>query len=260
MHLRAAADGRVFGLWCTSHSPNGLGLIFYSEGGAQLYPYAGANLNSTLSDFGYVVPNSDGSIVCTETGKYAVRAQKPSQPRPTGGNPVLPAHGSNQYLNLPAFPFKFKLTDEVIGALKNEKVPDLVLERLNTLKNKVYDRELFLTVIKQQFNNPQIRKQFNSEQLEEFLVPIIKHAFVDVPKGPITVEAPGKDKPIATLPDLALPVLILERWITHDFTYDKRVHLIPEANLVITIPNSNDRLILHRLPSLDNPVLKDPGK
>jgi hypothetical protein len=64
--------------------------------------------------------------------------------------------------------------------------------------------------------------------------------------GATTVEAPGKDKPIATLPDLGLPAAA-EDVITHDLTFDKRVHLVPEARLIITIPASNDRLVLHRL-------------
>ena len=36
-----------------------------------------------------------------------------------------------------------------------------------------------------------------------------------------------------------------EEFLNHDFTFDKRVHLIPDARLVITIPISNDRLVLH---------------
>jgi hypothetical protein len=61
----------------------------------------------------------------------------------------------------------------------------------------------------------------------------------------VTVRALGKDRPIATLPDLELPAPG-EEWIKHDFTFDKRVHLVPEARLLITIPASNDRLVLHR--------------
>jgi hypothetical protein len=37
-----------------------------------------------------------------------------------------------------------------------------------------------------------------------------------------------------------------EEWIKHDLTFDKRVHLIPEARLIITIPASNDRVVLYR--------------
>ena len=38
-----------------------------------------------------------------------------------------------------------------------------------------------------------------------------------------------------------------ESSIQDDFTVEKRFHLIPAANLLITIPFSNDRLVVHRL-------------
>ena len=53
--------------------------------------------------------------------------------------------------------------------------------------------------------------------------------------------------------DMSLPVLDemsgvgAEQWIKHDFTIDKRYHLIPQAKLLITIPLSNDRLVLRRI-------------
>src|SRR5262249_2190342 len=38
-----------------------------------------------------------------------------------------------------------------------------------------------------------------------------------------------------------------EAWLQHDLTVDKRFHLVPAANLLLTIPYSNDRLVLRRL-------------
>ncbi len=38
-----------------------------------------------------------------------------------------------------------------------------------------------------------------------------------------------------------------EYWIKSDFTVEKRFHLIPAAKLLITIPYSNDKLVLRRL-------------
>jgi hypothetical protein len=55
-----------------------------------------------------------------------------------------------------------------------------------------------------------------------------------------------KDPPLATFSDLQLPQIIGEEFIKHDFTFDKRVHLIPEARLLITIPAASDRLVLRR--------------
>ncbi len=69
-------------------------------------------------------------------------------------------------------------------------------------------------------------------------------------EGPPTLHALSKDMPIATLSDLDLPAPKDEpgiTWLKHDFTFDKHVHLIPDARLIITIPASNDRLVLYRL-------------
>ncbi len=70
------------------------------------------------------------------------------------------------------------------------------------------------------------------------------------PPADVTVSAAihsaEKDKPIATFSDLQLPPLMGEESIKHDFTFDKRIHLIPEARLLILIPAANDRLILQR--------------
>jgi hypothetical protein len=58
----------------------------------------------------------------------------------------------------------------------------------------------------------------------------------------------GDARSFATLTDVDLPAVAErgEMWVASDFTYDKRIHLIPEAKLIITIPTSNDQLVLHR--------------
>jgi hypothetical protein len=162
VHVRASADGRVFGLWCTSHSPSGLGVIVHGEAVTRTY--------YVHNSFGHVVPGPDGKVLYTMTGKYALGTQGQPPEGPGTGNPVLPACHGDQYLSLP----------------------------------------------------PAGRA------------------------GAASVRALGKDKPIATLADLGLPTP-QEPNIGHDFTFDKRVHLIPEAKLLITIPASNDRLVLYRL-------------
>lgn len=45
--------------------------------------------------------------------------------------------------------------------------------------------------------------------------------------------------------DLELPISS-EGFATHDFLQDRRVHFVPEAKLIAIVPNSNDRLVLHR--------------
>jgi hypothetical protein len=161
VHIRASADGRVFGLWATSHGPSGLGLIVYTEAVTRVF-YA-------HSSFGHVVPGPDGKALYTRFGKYALGGQMQLPNVPERGNPMLPACLGDHFLSLPG--------------------PGRA--------------------------------------------------------GEATIERPGKEKPLATLADLELPTPAEDN-ITHDLTFDKRVHLVPEARLVITIPASNDRLVLHR--------------
>jgi hypothetical protein len=54
------------------------------------------------------------------------------------------------------------------------------------------------------------------------------------------------EKPVLHLADIEVPNLDESKNKT-DFTVDKRFHLIPEANVLIVIPPSDDRLILHRV-------------
>jgi hypothetical protein len=161
VHLRASADGRVFGLWCTSHGPSGIGTIQYTKAITQSqYVHNGC---------GYVVPGPDGKTLYTRLCRYPLGDQGQLPQRLDNGDPMLPACRGTWHLSLPP-----------------------------------------------------------------------------AGRGAPTVEAPGKEKPIATLSDLGLPTP-REDDIRHDFTFDKRVHLIPEARLLVTIPASNDRLVLHRL-------------
>jgi hypothetical protein len=68
-------------------------------------------------------------------------------------------------------------------------------------------------------------------------------------KGSVAVMLPGQDRPLVTLRDI--------EGVTHEnlayggnpankMHHDKRIHLIPDAKLLVTIPNTNDRLILRR--------------
>jgi hypothetical protein len=68
------------------------------------------------------------------------------------------------------------------------------------------------------------------------------------PPRRLSVFLQGDGRPFATLPDVELPALRErgEMWVPNDFTYDKRIHLIPEAKLVVVLPTSNDRLVVYR--------------
>src|SRR5262249_26369185 len=64
--------------------------------------------------------------------------------------------------------------------------------------------------------------------------------------GTLSLHVVGDERPLATLPDIEMPDGITA-WGREEFGYDRRVHLIPDANLLVTIPATNDRLVLHKL-------------
>jgi hypothetical protein len=56
----------------------------------------------------------------------------------------------------------------------------------------------------------------------------------------------GVEKPVLSLEGIEVPNPDESKNKT-DFTLDKRFHLIPEAKVLIIIPPSYERLILHRV-------------
>jgi hypothetical protein len=180
VHLRASANGKVFGLWGTNRSPTGVGAIICSDVGCQSY--------YMHNSAGYVVPSPDGKLLFTRSGMMAPEFQlTDSIP---GGEPVLPACHGDQYLTFPSV----------------SSGPG--------------------------FPAPPVRRRPGSP--------------APAASGSPTLRALGNDKSLGPLPDLDLFVPN-EDTIQDDFTFDKRVHLIPDARLIITIPTSNDRLVLYRL-------------
>jgi hypothetical protein len=175
VHLRASANGLLFGMWCTSHTPTGYGTVLVSENVTRIsyaHPWS----------VGHVLPSPDGKVVYTRSGSYAPQVKMNEMPH--AGDSMLPACHGEYYLVLPPFnprpgPPKPPGTPPAADAIT------------------------------------------------------------------LTIRARGKDKPIATVAGLEL-TLPNEDNIGHDFTFDKRIHLIPDARLIITIPPSNDQLVLHR--------------
>ena len=55
----------------------------------------------------------------------------------------------------------------------------------------------------------------------------------------------GDERPLINLADIEVKNLG-DRWGGKDVAFDKRVHFIPGAKLIITIPQTNDQLVLHR--------------
>jgi hypothetical protein len=172
IHVRAAANGKVFGMWGSNRSPNGLGILTMTDSDERMsYDHLST---------GYVVPSPDGKIIFTMAGQ---RAPEMADPRlmmmPKADDPMLPACYGDSYIHLPP----------------GSKA------------------------------------------------------------GTVVIRSVGRKSPIATLTDVELPEfgsrpigvpMQATNTAPTDFTPDKRVHLVPSARLLIVIPTSNDRLVLHQ--------------
>src|SRR5262249_25260316 len=64
-------------------------------------------------------------------------------------------------------------------------------------------------------------------------------------KGAVRVHLAGETRPLITLNDVILPRDI-NQWDRESFGTDRRVHFIPDAKLLVTIPDTKDKLVLHR--------------
>jgi hypothetical protein len=63
-----------------------------------------------------------------------------------------------------------------------------------------------------------------------------------LPQRRVHIYLQGEERPLATLNNVEMP----GSDNSLDFSFDKHVHFIPQAKLIITIPFTDDRLILHR--------------
>lgn len=173
VHVRSSANGRVFGMWATSHSPQGIQVVV-------------VNKNSLLFKYehdsaGHVVPSADGMHVFTgargvfKAGLTALNTQR------TAKVPCVPTTHPRFYVSLPVEP----------GAQVN----------------------------------------MGSEPFKG-----IKAAIHEV----------GSEIPLANLPDLELGVSANnESWTANDFTIDKRVFANLDSNAIVSIPFSNDRIVVN---------------
>lgn len=171
VHIRAAATGDLFGLWATSHSPQGLETIALEGGNVKVrYQHDSA---------GHVVPNFDGSAVLT--GYQGVCTPELNQRGRRGQSmPCVPSTHPRFYVSFPTEP----------GA------------QINLGTKPFAGRKASISVI-------------------------------------------DSDQPLADLPDLELgDNRGNASWSANDFTIDKRVHFIMQANQLVTIPFTNDRLIV----------------
>ena len=168
VHMRSSSNGRVFGMWCTSHSPSGIQSMVLTD-------------HSLLTKYehdssGHVVPNSDGSHILTGVGIY------------TSGLKSLSKSGNRSGFRSSCFPTshsRFILTLPVGNYGEGKSIGGSIHEI-------------------------------------------------------------GSDAPLFNLPDMQLgsPGSSGEGWVQHDFTLDKRVFLNLESHALISIPFTNDSVVI----------------
>jgi hypothetical protein len=61
----------------------------------------------------------------------------------------------------------------------------------------------------------------------------------------VSVHVQGEERPLITLPDIPIPK-DLNPWGREKFGNDQRLLFIPDAKMIVTVPETNDRLIVHR--------------
>jgi S1-C subfamily serine protease len=67
MMLRAAADGKTFGVWSANTSPQGIEVLMPGRTPGAIYQHNSA---------GYVIPTADNAGVCTATGYFSIDLQR----------------------------------------------------------------------------------------------------------------------------------------------------------------------------------------
>src|SRR5262249_48210589 len=85
-----------------------------------------------------------------------------------------------------------------------------------------------------------------------FLYPAIQGYYylsvaMGIAESNTAVHLVGDVRPIATLPKVEVgwgPSA--EEWHNHAFPLDRRIYFLPDAHLIVTLPRTNDRLVLHR--------------
>lgn len=172
LHVRASANGRVFGMWCTSHTPQGLQTLTLTDAKAQVkYEHNSA---------GHVVPSLDGMYVFTGGSGVMTSELRALSVKPGRHVPCVPTSHPRFYISIPFEP----------GAQMN----------------------------------------------------MGEDPYRGVKPG---VHEVGNEAALIDLPDLELGRTNENAsWTTNDFTLDKRVYYLLSANQLITVPFSNDQVLL----------------
>lgn len=174
VHIRASGTGDVFGLWATSHSPQGMETWVLTGNTAKVsYQHDSA---------GHIVPNFDGSAILTGFAGVCSPELNKKGERGADRIPLMPSTHPRFYLSVPAEP----------GA------------QINLGGKPFSGRKAALHTISGESK------------------------LVDLP-----------DLELGTAKDNA-------SWTASDFSLDKRVVYVLQASQLISIPFSNDRLLVKR--------------
>lgn len=172
VHVRAAANGKVFGMWCTSHSPQGIQTLVMNDTVFRTkYEHDSA---------GHVVPTVDGMHVTSGARGILTNELRQLNSGRRTRVPCVPTSHPRFYLSIPSDP----------GAQIN----------------------------------------LGSEP------------FKGVRPG---IHEIGSEAALLDIPDLQLGTTTENAsWSANDFTLDKRVYYMMSGNLLISIPFTNDHVLL----------------
>lgn len=111
VQIRAAADGRSFGMWCTSHGPQGLQHVTLSASSAEfLYVHQSA---------GHVVPSPDGTSVFSGYAGVLAANLSPRFAKKRGNIPVFPTSHPKFFMSVAADPdAQVNLIDKTFGGAR----------------------------------------------------------------------------------------------------------------------------------------------
>jgi hypothetical protein len=177
-HWRASADGRVFGAWCTSHTPSGLFLLTLQGKTVRMsYEHESA---------GYVIPGPDCRMVYTGSGGLFTDQLKAVQRSRPDRWPLLPSSDPNYYISVGVPP-----------------VDSVGPRRVGGARCGIY---------------------------------IVGNG------TPIFVTDPLDE----------MGAVAREQWATTDLTFDKRYHFLPPSKMLVTIPTSNDQVVVRQLDIMES--------
>jgi ribosomal protein S27E len=176
IHLRASADGQVFGGWSTNQSPSGVHSMIVQ--GNQVRSYYEHDTRD------HVVPSPDGRFLYTGGGIFT------SDIKRTG-------NGGQQQQN-----GQFFFGETTIPSVHGDYYLRAQMDK---------DR-------------------FRHDQPIEFR---------------FSVHMAGDSRPLVNAPNLDLALGQEARFMQNNLSLDKRVLFVPDAKVIVTIPSSNNRLVLH---------------